>query len=38
MKKHKRIFKKRGFMAKCPNSGGYCLNPMCALGCIEELF
>lgn len=40
MKKYKKQLIKRrmAFLSKCPKSGGYCLNPMCTLGCIEQLF
>jgi hypothetical protein len=40
MKKQLRIIKKvkqieTQFFKKCPN-GGYCINPFCMLGCVDE--
>lgn len=34
MKKHKKLFKQRGFMGRCPY-GEPCLNPLCAFGCVQ---
>ena len=32
----KKLHKQRlKFLRKCPSTGGLCLNPFCALGCIE---
>lgn len=40
MKKKLRILKKikkikTQFLKKCPN-GGYCINPICMFGCVDE--
>lgn len=28
---------RKAFAGKCPVTGGLCLNPMCAFGCIDNL-
>ena len=35
----KKLHKKRlnKFLRKCPTTGGLCMNPFCALGCIEDV-
>ncbi len=37
----RKIFKKRNswkskLMKPCPRGGGYCLNPLCMFGCIDN--
>lgn len=38
MKKYKKLqVKRKALLSKCPKSGSYCFNPMCTLGCIENI-
>lgn len=38
MKKYKKQqVKRKAFLSKCP-FGGYCFNPLCALGCVQKSF
>ena len=32
----KKYLKRRKFVKPCPKGGGYCLNPLCMFGCIEN--
>lgn len=36
MKRYKKeLLKRKAFMSKCRVNGGYCFNPLCAVGCID---